>query len=472
MSDEAAGRVPPKNLDNEASVLGGILLRNDVFDDVIVRGVEPESFYLPAHRAIFEGMLVLHEAGKPIDIVTLGDYLKSGASHRRAQVSDALLADLAARVPTASNVGYYSKLVVDDARLRKMISTCGEITGKAFAHPADADEFMAWAEGQVGGVAECRERQDFVGVKALADDSMERLDKRYHHRNSVTGITTGYADVDDVTTGLQPVDLVILAARPSMGKSAWALNLALNAAKAAAIPSLIFSLEMSKASLMDRLVCIEGGIDGQRMRTGRLTSPEWAAVTQAVARVSELPISIDDSAASIEEIRSKARRWRRDKERFPTGEEFGLVVVDYLQLVEVAGGGHGENREREIARIGRALKLLAKELNVPVLALCQLNRGVEKRDNKRPMLSDLRESGSLEQDADVVVFLYRECMYERTDQNGRDCEVIFGKQRNGPTGTVHLCFFEENGRFENMARSWQQDALPLDRRSAAAGDNA
>jgi replicative DNA helicase len=474
VSDEATGRVPPSNLDNEASVLGGIFLRNDALDVVIERGLEAESFYHPRHRVIFEAMVALHESGQPIDIVTVADYLNSGSGQRRVPVSETLLADLAARVPTASNVGYYAKSVVDDAAIRRMISCCGEIVGKAFGHPADADEFLSWAERHLAGASERRERHDFVRVKTLAVDAMQRLETRHSRRDHVSGVTTGYVDLDRITTGLQPGDLVILAGRPSMGKTAAALNIALNAANTGSIPTLIFSLEMSKQALIDRLFCIEGRVDSQRMRSGQLSSAEWAALTQTMARVSEMPIDIDDSGVlKVAEIRAKARRWRRDRKLFPTGTELGLIVVDYLQQVDGGAGKQDDSRDREIGRISRAFKSLAKELAVPVLALSQLNRGVEKRDNKRPNMGDLRESGNLEQDADVVVFLYRECMYERTDDNGRDCEAIVGKQRNGPVGTVKLCFFEENGRFENMAqeRRWTgQETLPLDRRAAAAGD--
>lgn len=452
MSD--SGRVPPNNLEAEASVLGGIFLRNDAIGDVIERGVTEETFYLPTNRAIFAAMVELHEAGKPIDVITVADYLKSNKGQRRAAVSESELVDLAARVPTASNIGHYAQVIADKAAERDMISACGEIVGKGFADPPDAAEYLSWAESRVSSVAERKQRQDFVRVRQLANDAMERLTKRHEQKQHVSGVPTGYADLDRLTAGFQPSDLIILAARPSMGKSAMALNVAVNCALSAGIPSLIFSLEMSKASLIDRMICINGQIDGQRMRTGQLSGAEWPAVAQSMARLSDLPIDIDDSASlTVAEIRSKARRWRRNREMFQHGDELGLIAIDYLQLVHGGAGKHGENRDQELGRISNGLKSLAKELGVPVMALSQLNRSVEKREDKRPLLSDLRESGNIEQDADVVCFLYREWVYNPTEENRRDCDVIVGKQRNGPIGTIPLLFVPEHGRFENRAWS-------------------
>jgi replicative DNA helicase len=459
MAEGPEGRVPPHNLDAEASVLGGILLANAALDAVVERGVEAEDFYHPAHRAIFEAMVALHERSQPIDIITLGDQLKAAAG-RRAPVSEALLADLAARVPTAANVGYYARIVHEKSSLRRMIAACGEVTGKAFSDYGETAEFLDWAEGRIFQVAQRTDRQSFVAIKRLLPETVKKIEQRYDLKRNVTGVATGFGELDRMTAGLQPSDLIILAARPSMGKTALALNMAQNVALGHNIPVLLFSLEMSKHSLVERLLCAEARIDSSRLRTGRIEPREWLDITQAMARLSEAPIYIDDSGAATGlEIRAKARRWRSDPSIFPEREEkgFGLVIIDYLQLMR----GHGDidSREREISEISRGLKALAKELEVPVLALSQLNRSVEKRDDKRPLLSDLRESGAIEQDADVIVFIYRDAVYKRrelgasrdAEPEDRTAEIIIGKQRNGPTGTVNLTFMREFTRFENMS---------------------
>ena len=459
MAEFSEGRVPPHNLDAEASVLGGILLRNDALDTVLERGIEPEDFYHPAHRAIFEAMLALSERGQPIDIVTLSDQLRVLAQGRKQPVSEALLADLAARVPTAANIGFYARIVHEKSSLRRMIAACGEVASRAFTETGDAAEFLDWAEARVFQVVQRTERQSYVSIKNLLTPIVNTIQERYDQKRNVTGVPTGYADFDRMTAGLQPGELIVLAARPSMGKTALALNIAQAVAVDHRIPVLIFSLEMSKQSLVERMLCSEARVDYQKLRTGRIEPREWIDLTRAMARLSEAPIAIDDSAASTAlEIRAKARRWRSDP-MFFSGERakgFGLIVVDYLQLIR--GRADLDSREREISEISRSLKALAKELDVPVLALSQLNRSVEKREDKRPLLSDLRESGAIEQDADLIIFIYRDAVYKRREIKGtqepqpedRTAEIIIGKQRNGPTGTVNLTFMREFMRFENQ----------------------
>ena len=456
MSD-FGGRVPPNDLDAEASVLGGVLLRNTAIDDVLERGVEPEDFYHPVHRSIFEAMVDLHTHQQPIDIITLGNQLKAADRGRHTPVSESLLADLAARVPTAANVGYYARIVHEKSSLRQLIAAGGEIVSKAFANPGDVPAFQDWAERRVGEAAQREQQQSYVSIGKTVVEVTNAISHRQDRGGAVTGVPTGYIDLDRMLAGLQPADFIVLAARPSMGKSALALNIARHAAVDAGIPSLIFSLEMSRQSLTERMLCMETNLDSQDVRTGRLDKNAWSALVDKTSRIAEMGISIDDSAAStVMEIRAKARKWRRDRTIFPsTGNEeedrkkLGLLIIDYLQLVR-GGGGEGDNREREVALISQGLKALAKELYLPVLALCQLNRRVEQRENKRPNLSDLRESGSLEQDADVVAFIYRPCKYEESKKDDKTAEVIVGKQRNGPTGTVNLCFLDYCGRFENM----------------------
>jgi replicative DNA helicase len=460
MVDGPEGRVPPNNLEAEASVLGGILLRNDALDAVLERGVEAEDFYHPAHRAIFEAMVELQGRQQPIDVITLADLLKGVEHGRRASVSEALLADLAARVPTAANVGHYARLVHEKSSLRRMIAACGEVTGKAFSDYGDTAQFLDWAEGRVFQVAQRTGRQSYVPIKQLLPETVKKIEQRYDQKRNVTGVPTEYHEFDRMTAGLQASDLIILAARPSMGKTALALNIAQNVAMVHKIPVLVFSLEMAKHSLVERMLCAEAHIDSRNLRTGYIQPQQWLDLTQAMAHLSEAPIAIDDSAASTAlEIRAKARRWRADTSIFPdrNNRGFGLIVIDYLQLVR--GRGDIDSREREISDISMGLKALAKELEVPVLALSQLNRGVEKRDDKRPLLSDLRESGALEQDADVIVFIYRDAVYQRrelrsgreTEPEDRTAEIIIGKQRNGPTGTITLTFMREFTRFENQS---------------------
>ncbi|HEY3354081.1 MAG TPA: replicative DNA helicase, partial [Polyangia bacterium] len=324
MSDGSEGRVPPHNLDAEASVLGGILLRNGALSAVTERGVEPDDFYHPAHRAIFEVMLALDGETQPIDIITVADALKQNDRGRGIAGVEGLLADLAARVPTAENIGYYARLVHEKSSLRRMISACTEVAGRAFSDGGETAQFLDWAEGKVYQVAARTERQSFVSIKRLLPDTVKEIEKRYQQKRNITGVPTEYTEFDKMTAGLQPGELIVLAARPSMGKTALALNIAQNAALAHKIPVLVFSLEMSRHSLVERMLCAEARIDSQRLRGGFIEAQEWLRLTQAMARLSEAPIFIDDSPAPTGlELRAKARRWRGDASIFPDSTGLG-----------------------------------------------------------------------------------------------------------------------------------------------------
>jgi replicative DNA helicase len=446
------GRVPPHNLDAEASTLGCVFFSAPALGEIIERGVTAEDYYLPLHRTIFEALIDLDGKGEPIDLVSVTNRLRARSEGQRSSnVNEATLAEFAARVPTAANVGFYAKIVKEKSSLRRVIAAGGEIIGKAFEDPADVSTFLDWAEGHIGAAAEQAQRQSYVHISKTVIGVTTAIGERQNKGGVVTGVPTGYIDLDRMLAGLQPSELIVLAARPSMGKSALMLNIARNAATESGIPSLIFSIEMSKESLSERMLCSVGNLDSQDVRTGRLTNDGWATLSEKTSRICEMPIYVDDSPTqTLLEIRAKARKWRRDRNIFPTGEELGVIIIDYLQLIHGSGGGGEDNREREVAMISQGLKALAKELKVPVLALSQLNRRVEQRENKRPNLSDLRESGAIEQDADVIAFIYRPCKYEESKKDDKTAEIIVGKQRNGPTGTVSLVFLDHCGRFENL----------------------
>jgi replicative DNA helicase len=463
-------RVPPHNLDAEASVLGGILLNNDAMDEVLLRGAEPDDFYHPLHRAIFEGMFELHQRQQPIDVVTLSAELETHG-HRRANLESlpSALADLAARVPTSANVGFYVNIVRERASLRRVIATCGSAIGRAYAVPGDVPGFLDWFEGVAG--ARRNNRTSSAPIGQLVVGTVKAIEARGATPSGVTGVPTGLPDLDELTVGLQPADLVLLAGRPGTGKTAEALQVARYAALERGIPVLVISLEMSKAQLTERLIVGDSRVDGQHVRTGQLQGAEWGRLTQAMARLSTAPIEIDDlsneEAPSLLQIRASARRWRRDRKRFPEQPEgepppLGLVIVDYLQLIKPEVQTDAGS-DQVLGAISVGLKTLAKELSMPVLALSQLNRGIEKREDKRPQQSDLRGSGSLEQDADVILFIYQPAPSEgdHLPEGEFLTEIIVGKQRNGPVGSVSVIFFKPFGRLESLShREPPQGALP------------
>jgi len=434
-------RVPPHNIEAEQSVIGGILLDNDVLPGVleILRG---DEFYRAAHRTIFAAVMELFERNEPCDLVTLTDLLRS--QKKLEEVGGAsYLASLVDRVPSSANSSKYARIVKEKSMVRTLISRATEIVATGFDASLMVDELLDQAEKAIFQVSEDRINPSFFPIKEIVKENIKTLESLYDRREMVTGVPTGFTELDRLTSGLQPSDLIVIAGRPSMGKTALALNIARHAAVDADVSVGIFSLEMNKAQLGMRLLCSEARVDSQKMRSGFLSERDWPSLTRAAGTISEAPIFIDDTAAiSAIELRAKSRRLKRD-------QNLGLIIVDYLQLMR---GSHGsERREQEISEISGSLKALAKELNVPVVALSQLNRRVEERHDKRPQLADLRESGAIEQDADVIAFIYRDEVYHPDSPDQGRAEIIIGKQRNGPIGKATLTFLTRYTRFETLA---------------------
>ena len=440
--EQALRKVPPQNLEAEESVLGGILLDPDALDRII-EVMSAADFYRDAHRTIFETMLALSERGEPIDLITLSDALK--ARGQLPQVGGAtFLAELGDKVPSAANVAHYARIVRDKAVLRSLIRVSGEIVGRCYDSQEDIEQFLDEAERLIYDVSEQRIRPAFFKVGDMIMDTIKTVEQLYERKEMVTGVPTGFLDLDQKTAGLQPADLVIIASRPSMGKTAFALNIAQYVALQTNATVGVFSLEMAKEQLVMRLLCAEARVDNAKVRAGYLAERDFPRLAMAAGRLAEAPIFIDDTPGlNVLELRAKARRLKRE-------HDLGVVIVDYLQLMRGLDQKQ-ENRVQELAEISRGLKALAKELQVPVVALSQLNRQVETRGDKRPIMSDIRESGSIEQDADVILFLYRDEMYHADSADEGTAEIIIGKQRNGPIGTVRLAFRSEYTRFENLA---------------------
>ncbi|MFI5366454.1 MAG: replicative DNA helicase [Candidatus Binatia bacterium] len=438
--EETLRKLPPQSIEAEESVLGGVLLDNSAFDRAIEL-LTPDDFYREAHRKIMRAMLDLNQRAEPVDLITLTEALK--ARGELADVGGAtFLAELADKVPTAANVAYYSRIVHQKSVLRSLIQTATEIATLGYESGADVDQFLDDAEHKIFAISERKTRPTFFRIREIMVDSMKAIEEMYERKELVTGIPTGFVDLDRMTAGLQPSDLIIIAGRPSMGKTAFALNLAQYASLSSKIGVAVFSLEMSKEQLALRLLCGEARVDMSKVRSGFAADRDFPKLVTAAGRLSDAPIYIDDTPAlSVLELRAKARRLKREREA-----KLGLIVVDYLQLMR--GHTGADNREQEISGISRSLKALAKELGVPVVALSQLNRQVETRAEKRPIMADLRESGAIEQDADVIAFLYRPIVYDKNAEE-RAAEVIIAKQRNGPIGTVNLTFMPEYTRFEN-----------------------
>jgi len=440
---EGLDRLPPQNLDAEQSVLGAVLLDNAVLARVI-EILQPEDFYRGPHRRVFAAMIDLFERDESIDLITLRERLEQ--KNLLEEVGGAaFLAALVDQVPTAANVAYHAKIVREKAVMRGLITASTEIASMTYEGSRDVEGILDEAERRIFLLSERSVRAGFVPMKDVLKDSFKVIEKLYQKKEHVTGIASGFTELDQMTCGFQPSDLVIIAGRPSMGKTAFVLNIAEHVGLEARLPVAVFSLEMSREQLVMRMLSAVSGVDGNRLRRGFLSREDWPLLSRAAGKLAEAPIYIDDSAAcTVLEIRAKARRLKAD-------HGLALVVIDYLQLVR--GRERSESRQQEISEISRSLKSLAKELKVPVLALSQLSRAVESRGgDKRPQLSDLRESGAIEQDADVVAFIFREDMYrDDTEQQQGVAEVIVRKQRNGPTGTVKLAFHRECTRFANLA---------------------
>ncbi len=449
-----AGRVLPWSQDAEMSVVGGILLHPVAFVQV-ADVVQPIDFYHPAHQAIFTAMVELDEASKPIDAITVAEQLRATDSfHKlRAFNGESYFAELTSAVVTIENIAFHARIVHGKATVRRLIETAQEIAAHGYGEYGDVDEFIDAAERSIFEIAQRSQRSSYEAIQKILGRTIKAVEKRYDRKLAITGVPSGYHVLDAMTSGFQPADLIIIAGRPSMGKTSLVMNAVQNAAIEFGVPALVFSLEMSKESLVERLLCSESRVDSTRLRGGFLEQRDWINLTKAASRISEASISIDDSGApTLLDIRAKARRWRSDPEVFKSRDQPGIIVVDYLQLINGQRSSHGEqNREREISEISRGLKALAKELRVPIIALSQLNRAVESRADKRPMMSDLRESGAIEQDADVIIFIYRDEVYDKESSEKGVAEIIVGKQRNGPVGTVRLKFLNEYTRFENLA---------------------
>jgi len=438
-------RVPPQNVEAEQSVLGAILLDNEAINQAI-EILNTEDFYRESHREIFRAMVALSERNQPVDAITLTDALRTGGV-LEAVGGVGYIAELAACVPTAANAGHYARIVREKALLRSLASISTEIASGAYDSPPNVDEYLDDSEHKIFEISERRIRQSFHSMPELTRESIRLLERLYERKELVTGVPTGFLDLDRLTAGLQPADLIVIAARPSMGKTALALNVAAHAATECEprVGVALFSLEMSKEQLVLRMLCAEGRVDSSRARAGYLGERDFPKLAQAAARLSEAPIFIDDSSDTTPIVlKAKCRRLMRERTA-----NLGLIIIDYLQLMRSARPG--ESREKEIAEISRSLKALAKELKVPVLALSQLNRQVETRPDRRPLLADLRESGAIEQDADVIAFIYRDEMYHRDSKEPGVAEVIIAKQRNGPTGTAKLTYLTQFTRFENYA---------------------
>jgi replicative DNA helicase len=452
--EENLRRVPPQSLEAEEAVLGGILLDNAALDRV-VELLQVEDFYRGTHKKLFRAMLELSERSEPVDLITLTEVLRARGELQEIGGSS-YLAALVERVPTAANIVHYAKIVRDRAILRGLITASTEIATRGYEAVDDVNELLDRAEQLIFGITERQVRLSFTRISDVLVGSIKTIERLYEQKQAVTGVPTGFADLDALTSGLQPTDLIIVAGRPSMGKTAFCLNIAEHAALRADRGVAIFSLEMSKEQLAMRMLCSEARVDLSRVRTGHLSDREFPKLAMAAGRLGDAPIFIDDTPAlSVLELRAKARRLKRDP-----AAKLGLVIVDYIQLMRSAEGK--DNREQEISEISRSLKALAKELHVPVLALSQLNRQVENRSPPIPRLADLRESGAIEQDADVICFLYREEYYvEDSDKKGV-AEVIVAKQRNGPIGSVELTFLKEFTRFENREVAPEDERGPAD----------
>jgi len=442
-------RLPPQNLTAEQSVLGSMLIDKAA----VVKGIEimrPDSFYRDAHRFIFESILRLFDRNEPVDLVSVTESLRADGK-LDAVGGSVYLTDLINGVPTAANVEYYAKIVEEKATLRKLIDVGTKIVGEAFDEPEDVSSVLDRAEKAIFDVALRRVREGFHGVGRVLKNVLDKIETVYGKKDKITGIPTGYPDLDSYTAGFQNSDLIIVAARPAVGKTALALNMAQNIAINYKIPVAIFSLEMSKEQLAQRMLCSQAEIDAQKLKTATLPDHGWKKLTKALSKLSEAPIFIDDTAAiTATEIRAKARRLRIER-------GLGMVIVDYMQLMQ-SGKSRIENRVQEVSEIARSLKTLARELDIPVIAISQLSRAIEQRHDRRPLLSDLRESGEIEQTADVVMFIHREDYYNPKSTKGNVAEVIIAKQRNGPVGTVELVFRKEFAKFSNKESRYQEVA--------------
>ncbi len=441
------GRNPPQNISAEQAALGSMLLQ----EGAILHSVDilkPEDFYRKSHQIIFRCIIDLFEKSRGVDLVTLTEELnKRNLLEEVGGVT--YLTNLINSVPTAANIEYYVKIIEEKAILRNLINNATKIISMGYEEKEDGKVLLDKAEHLVFEVSQRNLGQSFVPIKEILQDSFEKIEDLYHREEFITGVPSGFDEFDDITTGFQPSEFIVIAGRPAMGKTAFCMNIAQFASISKNIPVAIFSLEMSKSQLVQRMLCSEARVDAHILRKGRLAESDWPTLSMAAGRLASAPIFIDDSSGiTCLEIKAKTRRLK-------TQFNLGLVIIDYLQLIQSAG--RIENRQQEITEISRSLKGLARELNVPIIAVSQLSRAVEQRIERRPRLSDLRESGAIEQDADLVVFIYREDYYKPKTEKKGVAEVIISKQRNGPTGKVELTFVKEYAKFENLARIAEEE---------------
>lgn len=438
-----AGRVPPSSLEAERAVIGGILLENEAIHTVLEL-IGPEDFYSDANGRIYEAMLALIGRSQPVDHITLRAELVSRGK-LAAVGGDEYLLDLTNTIPTVAHIEAHAQIIKEKALVRRLITACHEIAAQGYGDYGEAKNFLDYAEAAVFGIAKERARSPYQHVKEIVMQTFEEINEAAKRGSAITGIPTGFERLDKMTAGMHPGDLIIIAGRPGMGKTSFALNVGTNACAATRRATAVFSLEMPKSQLVRRMLCSEARVDAGRMRTGQLVRDDWPKLANAAGVLSELPIFVDDTPAiTLLEVRSKARRIQSE-------HGLGLIVIDYMQLMR--SGSRNDSREQEISEISRNLKALAKELEIPIIALSQLNRGVESRGvkDKRPQLSDLRESGAIEQDADTIWFIYRDEVYNKETVDRGVAEVIIGKQRSGPTGTLRVRFWSEYTRFDNLA---------------------
>ncbi len=442
-------KVPPHSLEAEQSLLGSMMLSDEAVV-VALEIAEGEDFYQSAHKNIFQALVDLYKNHKPCDLITLQEELRS--KEKLSEVGGVTyLSQLLNVVPTSRNAEHYARIVKEKSMLRRLISLSGDLSTSAYDPQSQAELLIDQAEQQILQLSKFKVTKPYHRLKDLVGPTFSYLEQLYANKQPVTGVPSGFTKLDEMTAGFQKSDLIILAARPSMGKTAFCLNIAHYAAHQGRIPVMLFSLEMSHTQLVTRLLCSEARIDGSKVRRGYLGDEDWGKLMLTAGHLQETPLLIDDTAnASLLEIRSKARRaYAQDK--------IGMIIIDYLQLISWSGNEKPESRQQEVSAISRNLKGLARELNIPVICLSQLSRAVESRTDKRPMLSDLRESGAIEQDADVVMFLYRDHYYTKKEESRGKGEVIIAKQRNGPVGSAELAFVENFARFDNLETRYHED---------------
>ena len=437
-------RVPPQNIEAEQAVIGGMLIEKEAISKV-AEFLKADDFYREDHRLIFEAMLELFNKNEAVDLVTVTEVLRKN-DKLEAVGGIAYITSLANSVPTAANINYHGKIVEEKALLRGLINSATHIASMGYEDTEAVTDIIDKAEKMILEVSERKMSGDFVPIKSIIFDAFGKIEQLYASKGGITGLATGFKDLDKITSGLQPSDLILVAARPSMGKTAFTLNIASHVAIREKKAVAFFSLEMSKEQLVQRMLCSEATIDSQRLRIGELEERDWTKLISAADRLSSAPIYIDDTPGiTVMEMRSKARRLKIE-------HDLQLIIIDYLQLMQGSSNKGGDNRQQEISEISRSLKALARELNLPVIALSQLSRSVESRQIKKPMLSDLRESGSLEQDADIVSFLYREDYYNPETENKNITDIIIAKHRNGPVDTVQLFFHKQFTKFCDLSR--------------------